>query len=74
MIHDRLALKRDSRDSDTWVRLGMTLYDGAYNTEALDAFACLESASGDATLRFMALVWQGHLLDLAGRRTDALAK
>jgi len=70
----RLAVKRDSKEPDTWVRLGLSLYDGAYYTEALDAFARLESASSGSTVRFMSLVWQGHLLDLAGRRADAVAK
>ncbi len=70
----RLAVKRDARDPDTWARLGLSLYDGGYYAEALDAFSRLESASSDSTARFMALVWQGHLLDLAGRRADAVAK
>jgi tetratricopeptide (TPR) repeat protein len=70
----RLTAKRDVKEPGAWVRLGLSLYDGAYYTEALDAFARLESASGDSTLRFMSLVWQGHLLDLTGRRTGAMAK
>lgn len=28
---------------------------------------------GDSDWRFMGLVWQGHLLDLLGRRTEAVA-
>jgi len=70
----RAAVKRDVRDPATWSKLGLSLYDGACQTEALDSFTRLESASGDPTLRFMALVWQGHLLDLAGRRAEAVAK
>mgnify|MGYP001062554886 CR=1 FL=1 len=70
----QLALKRDSKEAETWIKLGLSLYDGAYHAEALDAFVRLQSATADPTLRFTSLVWQGHLLDLAGRRADAIAK
>lgn len=70
----RLALKRDSEEPNTWLKLGLALYDGASYAEALDAFARLESASSESALRFTSLVWQGHLLDLTGRRADAVAK
>jgi predicted negative regulator of RcsB-dependent stress response len=45
------------------------LYDGRYYQEALEVVKSLEQ--GD--WRFFALVWEGHLLDLLGRRTDAVA-
>jgi tetratricopeptide (TPR) repeat protein len=56
-------------DIGTRGKLALMLYDGGYYQEALEAVRSLEQ--GD--WRFFALVWEGHLLDLLGRRTDAVA-
>jgi predicted negative regulator of RcsB-dependent stress response len=57
-------------DGGTQFKLGMTLYDGRYYQEALEVMTQLEK--GD--FRFGALVWEGHLLDLLGRRKEAIAR
>ena len=64
---------RDSKvdDIDTWAKLGLLLYDGKYHAEALDAMTRV--AQTDSDWRFAALVWRGHLLDLLGRRQEAIA-
>jgi tetratricopeptide (TPR) repeat protein len=56
-------------DAGTRGKLALMLYDGRYYQEALEVVKSLEQ--GD--WRFFALVWDGHLLDLLGRRTDAVA-
>jgi hypothetical protein len=56
-------------DVGTRGKLALMLYDGRYYQEALEVVKSLEQ--GD--WRFVALVWEGHLLDLLGRRTDAVA-
>ena len=52
-----------------WGKLGMCLYDGRHYIEALEAF---RKAFGQNPSNFSNLVWQGHLLDLMGRREEAL--
>lgn len=58
-------------DASVWAKLGMLLYDGRHYPEVLAAMARL--SQGDSDRRFMRLVWQGHLLDLLSRRSEALA-
>jgi tetratricopeptide (TPR) repeat protein len=56
-----------------WFKLGLTLYDGKYYEEALDAFRKVQTqAQDERSLACVALVWQGHLLDLLERRDEAL--
>jgi hypothetical protein len=68
----RQARKLKIEDADTWAKLGLLLYDGRYYPEALEAMTKL--GGSDSDWRFMALVWQGHLLDLLGRRAEAVAR
>jgi tetratricopeptide (TPR) repeat protein len=65
--HQARELKID--DENTWVKLGLLLYDGRYYPEALEVTTRLTGTD----YRFAALVWQGHLLDLLGRRAEAVA-
>jgi tetratricopeptide (TPR) repeat protein len=57
-------------DAATRGKLALLLYDGRYYQEALDLATQLEKSDW----RFASLVWQGHLLDLLGRRDEALAR
>jgi tetratricopeptide (TPR) repeat protein len=68
----RQARKLKIEDAGTWAKLGLVLYDGRYYPEALEAMTRL--GGSDSDWRFTALVWQGHLLDLLGRRAEALAR
>lgn len=68
----RQAREMKIEDAATWRRLAMVLYDAKYYAEALEVMQHVEQT--DAQARFMALVWQGHVLDLLGRREEALAK
>jgi tetratricopeptide (TPR) repeat protein len=62
-------------DAGFWVKLGLLLYDGRYYQEALDAMMRLADVAGDGSAwRFAAIVWQGQLLDLLGRRDEAVAR
>lgn len=67
------AKKIGLSDGDAWYHLGLLLYDGKRYTEALEAFekACL-SAQKQPSLSFGPLVWTGHILDLLGRRDEAV--
>ncbi len=68
LLRQARELKLD--DPPTWRKIGLLLYDSRYYREALDVFAQVERS--DANSRFPALVWQGHILDLLGRRPEAI--
>ena len=62
-------------DAESWGKLGLTLYDGKHYPEALTAFERSAKAAGEKDVwGFVALVWQGHILDLTDRREDALGR
>lgn len=75
---EALALLAEARrlgvsDADLWAKLGLALFDGRHYPEALEAFRrAADAAPQDSLWGFAALVWQGHLLDLAGQREEAL--
>ena len=56
-------------DAGARFRLGLLLFDGRHYSEAL---AAMKSIEAEPSLKFIALVWQGMLLDLLGRRGEAL--
>ncbi len=61
-------------DADAWFHLGMALYDGEYYSLALAAFEpVIASKNATPLLRFAASTWKGHLLDLMGKREEAVA-
>lgn len=57
---------------DSWGKLGLTLYDGEYYKEALEAFRKVVEFEPKSIWDFAARVWQGHLLDLLSRRDEAI--
>jgi hypothetical protein len=68
------AIETDWKDSMQWFKLVLTLYDGSYYQEALKAIDYTFNLSdGGLMWRFITNVWKGHLLDLLGRREEALA-
>jgi hypothetical protein len=68
----RQACDLKIEDQFTWFKLGLLLYDGRRYPEALEAMSRV--GGSDPGWGFAALVWQGHLLDLLGRRTEAVAR
>ena len=62
---------------DELQRVGFALYDGRRFNDALTVFSKLEqlaveeSSETDAAL---ALIWQGHILDMMNRRNEAVAR
>jgi hypothetical protein len=67
------AQKGKMSDPGRWFKLGMTLYDGEYYEQALTAFKQSQThGKGDPMRVCVALLWQGHLLDLLDRRDEAL--
>ncbi len=67
----RKAKEAKVEDPGTLGKLGLLLYDAHHYPDALETMAGL--AVRDSEWRFRALVWQGHLLDLLGRRDEAVA-
>jgi hypothetical protein len=74
MARDLLARAQEcaGRSASLWAKLGLALYDGAYYLEAMEAFRQAAERSTDTLTRMVGWVWQGHLLDLLGRREEAL--
>lgn len=62
----REGLQPKLDDANDRFRLALHLYEGRHYTEALDLLK--------DDRRFQALVWKGHLLDLLGKRTDAIVE
>lgn len=54
------------------LRAGFALYDMERYEEALAVFTKMEESSHDVTLA-MCRIWQGHMLDLLGKRDEAVA-
>jgi len=60
-------------DVDFWFKLGLLLFDGGFTRESLDAFDKTIAENPSPILLFAAWTWRGHLLDLLGRRDEALS-
>ncbi|UCC71640.1 MAG: alpha/beta fold hydrolase [Gemmatimonadota bacterium] len=59
------------------LRAGFALYDAEDYGEALRAFVKLEEiahSAGDQSRYAVSIIWQGHMLDLLGRREEAIAR
>jgi len=55
-----------------WRRLGLLLYDGRHYAEALECYQRAVELTTDVDYRFLALAWQGQILDLMGLREAAV--
>ena len=77
-------LKISSLYSEEWLsqlnhyqpllQLGYALYDSKRYEEALKAFKKAEEATPEgSSWLVLALIWQGHMLDLLGRRSEAVS-
>jgi len=75
-------LPSPEKDVRAWEKLGLALYDAKRYEEALIAFEKMATSENvsrpnpDGALwdRAHALLWQGHMLDLLDRRSEAVAK
>jgi len=64
-------------DLTSFLRAGFALYDVENYTEALFVFEKMQSAAvekGQKPHEAISLIWQGHMLDLLGKREDALRR
>ena len=61
--------------SDAWFTLGIKLVGGDYLDEALDSFErCSNLSEQKIDPDYVAsLIWQGHILDIRGRREEAIS-
>lgn len=61
---------------NNYLRIGFALYDLRRYEEALSSFRKMEELAetqGDNEYGMMSNIWQGHMLDLLGRRSEAVA-
>ncbi len=59
----------------TLLRIGFALYDTKRYDDALAAFQKMqETSGGDQSGQVMAIIWQGHMLDLLGKRAEAIER
>ena len=70
----RELLKPVSPERNLVFKLAMVMCDGGQYPEALEAFERAAQSSPEPSYRFAALVWQGHVLDLMGKRAEAVAR
>ena len=66
------ACKAGLKSGPLWFKLGSTLYDGEFYDEAFEAFKRTAELSYEPIYIFAGTIWQGHVLDLLGRREEAL--
>jgi tetratricopeptide (TPR) repeat protein len=72
--YDKTWLSRIS-DGGTWLKIGFALYDAKRYDDALAAFENMaEKADANQHGQMVALIWQGHMLDLLGKREEAISK
>jgi len=58
-----------------FMRVGFALYDVERYADALGVFERLETRFGDdPKMKAFAMIWQGHMLDLLGKRPEALRR
>jgi proline iminopeptidase len=63
------------KDQNEYLRIGFALYDTDNYNEALYVFEQMEKIfSSSSVTKAMALIWQGHMLDLLGKRNDAVLR
>jgi proline iminopeptidase len=57
------------------MRIGFALYDVKRYADALDVYERMETRFGaDPKMKAFALIWQGHMLDLLGKRAEAVKR
>jgi proline iminopeptidase len=64
-------------DPSGFLKVGFALYDVENYAEALAVFERMGAAAhlrGNEPYEAVALIWQGHMLDLLGRRAEAIAR
>jgi tetratricopeptide (TPR) repeat protein len=59
-------------DVHFWLKMGLLLFDGGYYSQSYKAFDQVFTLDSSALLKFTALVWMGHLLDLQKQRDKAV--
>lgn len=60
-------------NTESWFKLGLTLFDGIYYKESFDAFQWIaDELNPPEIYRFITLIWMGHMKDLLDNREEAL--
>jgi len=60
-------------DVQFWLKMGLLLFDSCFYPQSYKAFDQVFTLDSSALLKFTALVWMGHLLDLQKQRDKAVA-
>lgn len=67
------AIDLNTLNENTWLKLGLVLVDLRKYEEAMLSFQMITKISCNIGMNaFVALVWQGHLSDLWGKRSEAI--
>jgi len=61
-------------ETEALMKIGFALYDAARYEEALAVFGKMEETGMSRHSQIIAIIWQGHMLDLLGRREEARAR
>ena len=76
-----LDLFRQAKDTagvsqSDWLKLGLALYQGVHYAEAMEALTRGEQTvnGGPGEWRFACIAWQGAIMDLQNRRSEALER
>jgi proline iminopeptidase len=71
--HEWLDMATDAKDASLFLRLGFAHYDLEHYDAALQVFERMEEVmGGQDRFEALALIWQGHMLDLMGNRRAAI--
>jgi len=63
----------DALPPTLFLKTGFALYDMGRYEDALDVFVKMSETDKDAVSSAMSFIWQGQMLDLLGRRQEAIA-
>jgi proline iminopeptidase len=66
------SVKSPPGDATFWFMLGMKVYDGEHYEAALDSFRRIGDSEKTGVVAFAGSAWQGIVLDLLGRRDEAV--
>jgi tetratricopeptide (TPR) repeat protein len=68
------AIGLEYKRAREWAKLGLNLYGGKYDDEALTAFQhATRCSAAKSTWKMVGWVWQGHIHDLKGEREKAVS-
>ena len=68
----KIALEADVQGYQTWLKLGMVIFEGGYFDESYTCFEKLLALEAPKDYHFMARTWLANIRDAQGRREEAV--